>query len=84
MRYTGMATGGGGFNAYSAGSKNYGMGRGAPTMGPVDPIGYKERDAKERMRRNAMLKRLRAGFDKNYGSPAWLRNISGNGYNGGA
>lgn len=75
MRYTGMATGGGGYNRYGAGSKSYGSGRPFPTMGAVDPIGYKERDAKEKARRAAMLKKLRAGFDKNYGSPAWLRNL---------
>jgi hypothetical protein len=38
-------------------------------------MGYRERDAREKARRNAMLKKLRAGFDKNYGSPAWLRNL---------
>jgi hypothetical protein len=77
MRYTGMATGGGGYNKYGSGSKHYGGGRSMPTIGPVDPIGYKERDAKEKARRNAMLKRIRAGFDKNYGSPAWLRDLGG-------
>lgn len=72
--YTGMARGGGGFNSYSAGGKVYGAGRTAPNYGPVDRIGYRERDAKERLRRAAMLKRLRAGLTKNYGSSDYLRN----------
>jgi len=72
MRYTGMATGGGGFNSYAVGNKVYGSGRSNPTMGPVDRLGYRERDRKEAARRNAMLKKLRAGFAKNYGSPAYL------------
>jgi hypothetical protein len=75
MRYTGMATGGGGYNKYGVGSKVYGSGRHFPTMGPVDKLGYKERDAKEKARRSAMLKRLRAGFNKNYGSPGYLRDL---------
>ena len=80
MRYTGMATGGGGFNPYSGGSKVYGSGLSSPTMGPVDKLGYRERDRKEAARRAAMLKRLRAGFAKNYGSPAYLRDISQGGF----
>ena len=81
MRYTGMATGGGGFNRYGVGSKVYGGGRSNPTSGPVDPLGYRERDAKEAARRAAMLKRLRAGFSKNFGSPAYLKDISSGGFN---
>lgn len=82
MRYTGMATGGGGFNSYGAGNKVYGAGRSNPTMGPVDRLGYRERDAKEAARRAAMLKRLRAGLSKNYGSPAYLKDLSQGGFNG--
>lgn len=35
--------------AYSAGNKTYGFGRSNPTSGPVDPLGYKERDAIRRV-----------------------------------
>lgn len=75
MRYTGTATGGGGYNRYGVGNKTYGMGRPSPTVGPVDPMGYKERDAKSRARRNAVLKRLRARLGQNYGSAAVLRDL---------
>lgn len=75
MRYTGMATGGGGYNRYGVGSKIYGGGRSNPTMGPVDPTGYRERDAKAKARRNAILKRLRARLGENYGSAAVLRDL---------
>jgi len=36
--------------SYAAGNKIYGFGRSNPTSGPVDPIGYRERD----MQQNAM------------------------------
>lgn len=64
----------GGFNAYSAGSKVYNGGSSAPTMGPVDPAGYKERDLKYRTRKrnNAILRRLQARQKKNYMSSANL------------
>jgi hypothetical protein len=75
MRYTGMATGGGGYNRYGVGAKVYGSGRSNPTMGPVDKMGYRERDAKAKARRAAMLKKIRANFSKNYGSPAYLRDL---------
>lgn len=77
MRYTGMATGGGGYNRYGVGAKAYGGGRPFPTNGRVDPTGYRERDMKEKARRDAMLKKMRAGFQKNYGSAGWLRNLGG-------
>lgn len=74
-RYTGTATGGGGFNEYAVGRKHYGGGRGFPTMGPVDPTGYRERDRIAKARREAMLKRLRAGFGQNFASAAYLRDL---------
>lgn len=74
-KYTGMATGGGGFNSYAVGRKVYGGGRSFPTSGKVDPTGYKERDRVAKARRDAMLKRLRANLSKNYGSPAYLRDL---------
>jgi hypothetical protein len=60
MAYTGMAVGGGGINRYSAGSKVYGSGRSNPTSGPVDPMGYRQRDLTAAARRNAILARLKA------------------------
>lgn len=60
------------YNSYAAGNKIYGSGRSNPTMGPVDPAGYKERDAAVRLKRNAMLRRLKAGAQGKYMSADWL------------
>lgn len=60
------------YNAYAAGNKIYGGTRSFPTMGPVDPLGYRERDLATHARRNAMLRRLKAQASKNYNSQAWL------------
>lgn len=57
------------FNSYAAGNKTYGFGRSNPTMGPVDKLGYKERDAKHSARRNAILRRLKANQKGNFNSP---------------
>lgn len=57
------------FQAYAAGNKLYGSGRSAPNIGPVDKLGYRERDATNRAKRNAMLRRLKANNAKNYMSP---------------
>jgi len=52
------------FNAYSAGNKVYGGGRPMPTVGPVDPLGYAERDARREKHhplwQNAAQRRLMA------------------------
>jgi hypothetical protein len=60
------------FQAYAAGNKVYGMGRSNPTSGPVDKLGYKERDAATRLKRNAMLRRMKAGNSGNFMSPDYL------------
>jgi hypothetical protein len=60
------------YNAYAAGNKIYGSGRSNPTMGPVDPTGYRERDAVVRLKRNALLRRMKAGNKKDYMSSDWL------------
>ena len=65
--------GGGGFNKYAAGRKQYGMGRNFPTMGKVDPVGYAERDAMAGAQRNAILRKLQAGLTGRYASPDFLR-----------
>jgi hypothetical protein len=58
-----------GFNKYSAGNKVYGMARSAPTVGPVDKAGYRERDAKHRVRRNAVLRRMKKEMSGNLMHP---------------
>jgi hypothetical protein len=75
MRYSGMAVGGGGYRPYSAGSKVYGAGRSMPTIGPVDPLGYRERDAKQKARRAAILARLKAGVSGDFASPNYGRRV---------
>lgn len=47
-----------GFNPYAAGNKVYGMLRDAPNIGPVDKMGYKERDARAKLRKRAISRRL--------------------------
>lgn len=65
---------GGGFNPYTAGAKQYGL-RGAPSIGPVDPLGYRERDLATQARRNAILRRLKAQQQQNYLSADNLRSV---------
>lgn len=60
------------FNSYAAGNKVYGFGRSNPTSGPVDKMGYRERDRKTKAKRNALLRRLKATNSKKYMSSDWL------------
>lgn len=61
------------FNSYAAGNKVYGIsGRSNPSTGMNDKTGYKTRDAEVRLKRNALLRRLKAGQKKNYMSPDYL------------
>lgn len=61
------------YNSYAAGNKRYGLSmRSAPNMGAVDKLGYRERDAVHRLKRNALLRRMKAGAQKKYLSPDWL------------
>jgi hypothetical protein len=62
-----------GFTPYAAGNKIYGGGRSMPTIGPVDKSGYRERDAKAKARRNALLRRMKAGQQGRFMSSDWLR-----------
>lgn len=57
---------------YGVGDKLYGGGRSNPTSGPVDPLGYKERDAKTRMRRNTLLRWMKANAKKDFMDEDWL------------
>lgn len=68
------------FNPYAAGNKRYGGGRSAPNIGPVDPLGYRERDA-ERLRRNAAMQKLKAMKGRDFFSADWMR-VMGKGPNG--
>ena len=68
------------FNPYGAGKKTYGGGRSAPNIGPVDPLGYKERDARK-LRQNAALQKLMAMKNKDFFSADNMR-IMGRGPNG--
>lgn len=56
------------FLPYAAGDKIYGGGRDAPNVGPVDPMGYNERDLKYHARRVALQRRLKAMQSNNFGS----------------
>lgn len=55
----GSQIGGAGFNRQAAGRKAYGGGRPYPNAGKTSDIaGYNEREARNRARKNAVLKRL--------------------------
>lgn len=60
------------FDKLAAGNKVYGGGRPMPTVGPVDPMGYAERDRAAKAQRNAILRRLKAGQTQNYFSSAYM------------
>jgi hypothetical protein len=53
---------------YAVGNKIYGGGRSFPTSGPVDKMGYRERDATARARRDAILRRMKANMNGKYAS----------------
>jgi len=48
------------------GNKVYGSGRPMPTIGRVDPSGYRERDAKARAQRTAILSRLQSPYRRRF------------------
>lgn len=60
------------FSNTAAGNKVYGGGRPMPTVGPVDPMGYAERDLAAKTQRNAILRKLKAGQSQNYFSSAYM------------
>lgn len=65
-----------GFNSYAAGNKLYGgSGRSNPTMGPVDKLGYSERDRLQRARQNAIIARLKAMQSGDFMSSPYLGGI---------
>lgn len=61
------------YQSYAAGNKLYGFGRSSPHVGGgLDKLGYRERDATNKLKRNAMLRRLKAGNKKNFMDSNWL------------
>lgn len=68
---------GGGYEPYAAGNKHYGGGRSFPTNGPVDPSGYRERDAMAQARRNAILRQIQSKQSGNYRAAGTPRPIGG-------
>lgn len=64
-----------GINPYAVGNKIYGAGRSNPTSGPVDKMGYKERDAKSAARRDAIVRRMKSNAKGNYASADSLREV---------
>lgn len=73
MAYTPRSTSG--FNPYAVGNKIYGGGRPFPTSGPVDKMGYRERDLATRSRRNAILRRMKANMAGNFMSADAMRKV---------
>lgn len=62
-----------GSSPYAAGQRVYGGGRPMPTIGPVDKMGYKERDAKQNAKKRAMAQRVKANQKGNFFSPNAMR-----------
>lgn len=63
-----------GFNSYAAGSKVYNGGSSAPALGPMGlRPGAQENQLAVQARRNALLRRLKAGQGGSMMSPDWLR-----------
>lgn len=61
------------YQSYAAGNKVYGFGRNSPhSGGGLDPMGYRERDQRTKLRRNALLRRMKAQKNKKYMSQDWL------------
>lgn len=60
---------------YLVGNKVYGSGHSFPTMGPVDKLGYRERDTKATARRAALLRQMKADVKGNYMSADSLRRV---------
>lgn len=62
------------FNPYAAGNKQYGMNASsAPTSGPVDPTGYIEREANNRLKRQVYLRWMQDNANGATGSANAMR-----------
>lgn len=62
-------------NPYTVGNKVYGGGRSFPTSGPVDPMGYRERDAVIKARMNAIKRRQKRMKVHDFMSSDYLRRV---------
>lgn len=60
---------------YLVGNKVYGGGRSFPTMGPVDKLGYAERDRKAKARRGAILRRMKLVSKEDFANPEVWRKV---------
>lgn len=60
---------------YSVGNRIYGGGRSSPNIGPVDRMGYAERDATAAARRNAILRRMQSLQGGKFASADALRTV---------
>lgn len=60
---------------YAVGNKIYGGGRSFPTIGPVDKLGYAERDAKHKARRDAVLRKMKDKLAGKYASADAQRKV---------
>lgn len=62
------------FNPFAVGNVVYNSSSSSPHFGmPLDPLGYRERDRRARIRRNAVLRRMKAQAAKNFNDSDWLR-----------
>jgi hypothetical protein len=61
------------FSPYAAGRKVYGAVGSSPNIGPVDPMGYAERDRKSAAKRNAVLQKMKGVNRGAFGSADVLR-----------
>lgn len=48
------------FNPYAAGRKVYGAVRDAPNIGPVDKLGYRERDLEAKAKKRAVMRAMKS------------------------
>lgn len=64
-----------GVSPYSVGNKVYGGGRSFPNVGPVDKLGYRERDAASKARRDAILRRMKSNMNAKYASADSMRKV---------
>ena len=61
-------------NDYAAGRPTYNGVSSSPHAGTkLDPLGYRTRDRKAKVRRNAVLRRMKAHNTKNFNNSDWLR-----------
>lgn len=62
------------YNPYAVGNVVYNGTSNSPHSGTqLDPLGYKERDARAKVRRNAILRRMKAQNTRNFNTSDWLR-----------